>query len=354
MKIKNIFVLTTALSLITSLNIGVSAESSAIYTGTIGESDNIAWTYNDDTRTMIFSGTGEMPDNVNTVEVPTWQNLDIPYRAVHVVIEEGITSASWFEGYFCDAEEFGDEIGSLTIADSVSIDNTFWQLLHASGVYDKITLHGVYGSSFWSYAPIDRFIGEGYSENPVLKVTGETLDGAVWNYSYEDAVLHISGNGTVNSTVLGQTPFEKSRALVLGKELYLPQSEIDRTSLFMRYFADDQMYRSNQEIFIYEDSPVMEAYNETIAMLQEDGIENPEEKYPYTLINNDVNKDGSVNCLDASEILSVYANSTVNNSADSDQYRKQILCDVSGDAAVNITDAALVLESYAKSAASIE
>ena len=331
-----------------------SSNPAAIYTGTIRCEDgsNITWTYNDETRTMVFSGTGRLPDNVNTEETPEWKSLDTPYRAIHVVFEEGITGADWFEGYFCDPDVFGDETGSLTIADSVSIDKTFWQLLHASGVYDKITFHGIYGSSSWSFAPIDRFIGEGYSENPVLNITGETSDGAFWTYTYENAVLHISGNGTANSTDFGQMPFEKSRFVVLGKNLKLPESEMDRTSLFMRFFAMGEMYRSNQEIVIYAGSPARTAYTETITMLQADGEKNIEPKYPYTLINGDVNGDGSINCADATEILSVYSNMAVGG-IDNAQCRKQILCNVNNNGIVDIADATLVLETYAKSAANI-
>lgn len=369
MKYKNALIFLSSLCMMSIFaNAGMtsaSADSGNIYTGSCGaEGDNITWTYNDETRTMTFSGTGKMDDNVNIVdsENPEWLNLDVPYRAIHVVFEEGITGVDWFDGYFCNVDTFGDETGSLTIAESVKIDDPLWQLLRTSGVYEKITFHGVYGSSFWEGSPMDKFIGEGYSENPVLNITGNTTEGAEWVYTYENAVIYISGNGTVDSTDFGKMPFEKSRGIVIGKNVSLPESDTDRTSLFTRYFAQAQMFRSNQEIFMYPDSPALNAYNETMNVLKSDGIENPESEHPYTLVNEDVNENGSVGIEDATDILSVYAQNAVGVKPDTSGEtnviytswdRKNILSDIDGNGNVNLTDATLVLKYYAESAAGI-
>lgn len=124
-KTKRIFAAIIAFCMLTViLPMTVIAENP--YEGSCGQNGgNLNWSYNETTKTLTISGTGDMSDYdesvVNGGYVAPWRRQINTQNIQNVVISDGVTSIGDFAFYLCD------KINNITISDSVTSigDNAF-------------------------------------------------------------------------------------------------------------------------------------------------------------------------------------------------------------------------------------
>lgn len=179
---------------------GFAAEQT-IYTGTCGaEGDNITWTYDVTTQTMIFSGIGAMNDFLDgeeIVEEIPWMSGELSdiYDAKNIIYEEGITDI----GDIISVSVRGKDGMHYDVTLPESATDIDWCV--SSKLKYNITYYVKYGSwayyDLYSYVPKHRescdIIGTEVAQNEVISTEGETEQGLRWKFDYETATLTLGG-----------------------------------------------------------------------------------------------------------------------------------------------------------------
>ena len=113
MKLRN-KILSLFLSVIMILSLVPLTVSAAETSGTCG--DNVTWSYNEETKTLTVSGTGDMK-NYSVLQAAPWRNYKS--KITSLFIEEGVTSIGGYSFSRCS------ELSCVKIPDSVMQINTF-------------------------------------------------------------------------------------------------------------------------------------------------------------------------------------------------------------------------------------
>ncbi len=200
---------------------GFAAEQT-VYTGVCGaEGDNITWTYDADTQTMIFSGSGAMNDFLDGEEIP-WRSGELSniYDAKNIIYEEGITDVCNFQVSMNGEKE---EHYDITFPESAAVPRMYvprwgyhltYHVKYGSKAY--YTLHHISKKSFKNC----DIVAEGVAENEVIPTEGETETGLRWKFDYETATLTLSGTDgemILVSDELGHYTPQLNSSLILGK-----------------------------------------------------------------------------------------------------------------------------------------
>ena len=169
------------------------AKNSGVLTGRIN--DNITWTLDMNTKEMVISGTGDMPDIYmmfdEDYEFNDFFNIDNTYYVNHIVekvtIEDGITSIAngCFVGFSCLKDivipESVTKIGDLAFYDCDSLE----KLVLPSGITE-------YGGLMFD--DCDNLV-----EVSPNVMTGSAGDGITFRADFAAGTLTFSGNGMVSA-----------------------------------------------------------------------------------------------------------------------------------------------------------
>ena len=334
--------------------VGFAAEQT-IYTGTCGaEGDNITWTYDTETKTMTFSGTGAMKQYIDIgngsggkyIEYPEWvlnaECWDVYKNNVEkIIFEEGITDIG-----ILPADGFGDlRVKSLFIPESVQNISLRYVDVDSTNFYTK------YGSYFY-YEVANRIYAQnrkgmlfstGIAENPIYPTEGTSETGLTWNFDYETRTLTVSGTDGYSGFYLMDelSPiFLITKTLILEKDftvpsnIFLPPRDVD----FMNLLHCENTY-------CYANSAFADVYESSIDYYKQCTDRYPK-RYDFLLgackyIDNssgDVNLDGKVDLMDA-----IYLNKYTANILQLTDAQK-VTADCNGDGDVNDVDATTLME----------
>ena len=216
-------IIALAMTAIQMTSLSAFAAEQTIYTGTCGaEGDNITWTYDASTQTMIFSGSGAMNDFLDGEEIP-WMSgeLSTIYNAKNIIYEEGITDIGGFQlSIYAEDREYYD----ITIPGSVTVPRIYVP----RNIDFHLTYHVKYGSQAYytlhnnSTETLKNFniVAEGVAEKEVIPTRGETETGLRWDFDYETATLTLEGVDGETTLVLderGNYSPKLNSALILGE-----------------------------------------------------------------------------------------------------------------------------------------
>ena len=318
------------------------AVEQTIYTGTCGaEGDNITWTYDVDTQTMTFSGTGAMKTYIQDhgkIEYPEWAcgSLGDIYDAKEVIFEEGITDVKAIDRYFfkgngaVDGSEF-----TITVPESVTSMNL-------SYMPTGVKLRGKYGSWFYYHVDPNNFYGTGVAEKEYIPSSGESETGFKWNFDYVTRILTIDGtdaigeDGYYTCSEISPIYSKYAKAIVIGKDFIVPvDEERDKdywygngdipggNYIYTWVVCNPKQYWEEEpevgKIYCYTDSNFANVYESlkayydaellngpTMPHIHNDRvihIDNPDETFT-----GDLNMDGKVDLLDAIRLNKYTAN----------------------------------------------
>lgn len=263
------------------------------YWGYCGEDFlNIKWTYDTDTRTMTFSGTGKMMDYFGQyhMEWPQWTCGGVSYKAENVIIEEGITDIGENGFYF-----YGSTRRTLTAGESLTNAR-----LSSGLMSDDLIYYGKTGSWLQSQVRESQFVSIGEAENPVCEapsVSGSLNDDVVWAYDVNNNRIFIGGVGSfsyrdVIKSDLGTAMYEYEPDLYISDNVSINANINDFSSMFR--YLDNQ---TREELIVYYTSKGASAN----AITQND-VNIPEVHFVCTdnhVLYGDINQDGRVDITDA-------------------------------------------------------
>lgn len=199
------------------------------------------------------------------------------------------------------------ELDSLTFSDNITSFNASLDIPGTKAIFQTIS-------------EID--LGKG------LKTLGD-------NFIHDSAVTAITLPESLES--IGKNAFLNNASLT---DITVLSDKVDLTDTGIGFLNDgskiaDVVIRGNYG------SPA-QIYAETNGFTFVSLSDPPENKFSL----GDVNRDGAVNALDASAVLTAYANTAVGNDPGLDE-EQTILADVNGDKDVNALDASFILSYYA-------
>lgn len=321
-------------------------ENGIAYSGACGaEGDNITWTYDPDTQTLTFSGTGAMasyydpnpPAGSTGWKRPEW-NYGNSIR--HVVYEEGITDIDYvLSGFFdCDSTYPADSC-TITLPESV----TEWK----GSLPTRFLIYAPYGSAIYYRYANDRnyrFIGKGVAQHPLYETTGTSKLGGSWCFEYVTVVLNIQGPGFVDYAEIPNYPFD---CVVIASDITIPDNPSDSEQEFNSYVfkwanATCEMdmgtyFRAARPIYYEEDSEFESAYTEVPESFlagEKTGICFNESETPLI---GDANLDGKVDVTDA-----VLLNKAANGSVMLNDLQRNNM-DCNGDGTISVDDGLALL-----------
>lgn len=304
------------------------------YWGYCGEDFlNIKWTYDADTRTITFSGTGKMMDyyGQNHSGDPQWRCCS-GYNADNVVIEEGITDIGENGFYFYGLKR--DNPRSLTAGESLTNAKFSCGLTG-----NDITYYGKTGSWLQSQVRECQFVSIGEAENPICEappVSGTLNDDVIWAYDMEHNRIFIGGAGSVSyldiiQSELGTAMYEFEPDLYIGDNVSITADKQRFIQTFR--FLDDC---TREELIVYYTSQGASAN----AIIQNDTLI-PEVHFVCTdnhVLYGDINQDGKVDITDA-----VMLGKAVNGSIFLTD-AQALAADCNSDESVDATDSYILMQ----------
>lgn len=313
--------------------VATATQENTIYTGKIGVDYAITWTYNPETETVTFSGTGSLmnADNETT-------NMDQFYTIIpsgssikHVIFEEGIEDIGWIGDTFFDSGFYYD-----------SSDYTVTFPEHVGKYYlgGVTNVKGLYGSQV--YYDLARYKGvnfepTGIAKEPLYETSGTCKEGATWKYDYATHIITISGPGYGSGG--WSIPGTAIYGYKLDPNLTFPEEKEEDEGwnkyLYLKWFSSGKSLA-----YCYKDSQFAKEYKIYCDLLNKRA--ETTELYYYTqlqkrLINvaylddgslcGDINMDGFINLTDA-----VLLGKAVNDSITvTDAQKVQMDCNGDGD-----------------------
>ena len=348
---------------------GFAAEQT-IYTGVCGaEGDNITWTYDADTQTMTFSGTGAMKTYVEDrarVEVPEWICSGITgiYEVKNVVFEEGITDVKTIYRDFFKGRSGDIEGKDCTITIPESVTSMDFSLLPAG-----VKMRGKYGSWIYYNWDLDCFDAIGVAEKEYIPSSGETEAGFKWNFDYVTRILTIGGTDAIDEE--GHYSREKiekiyneyAKTIVIEKDFVVPVNEERDAGYWLgngqvpgSAYANTWMYNPEgfgnsfiSKVYCYKNSDFANVYESLKAFHDSDPLQmttflniyDGRVIYiddPNEILIGDLNLDGKVDLLDAIRLNKYTANIVQLTDA------QEIVADCNGDGNVDDADVTTLME----------
>ncbi len=324
------------------LAIESSADESATFIGTCGaEGDNITWSYDVETKTLTFSGTGAMAsyytDNVNGHSVwqsPPW--LKTGCSVCHVVYEQGITDIDYvlsdFFEYAYD-EEFPRNQRTITIPESVER----WK----GSLPSDFIIRSPYGSAiYYAFNHRSNFIADGVANNPQYKTAGTSVLAGSWNFDYVTGVLTIQGVGFVGRDEVPDYPIQ---SIVIASNVTIPENPVDIKSDYniyvLNWLSTYTQGESKKAIYYTKGSDFEKYYKQMPDSILEKtanyviGIDENKEE-----LCGDINLDGEISLIDV-----IFLNKTIAGSITSFSTIQQKNADANADGIINNNDSILLL-----------
>lgn len=313
--------------------VATATQENTIYTGKIGVDYAITWTYNPETETVTFSGTGSLmnADNETT-------NMDQFYTIIpsgssikHVIFEEGIEDIGWIGDTFFDFGFYYD-----------SSDYTVTFPEHVGKYYlgGVTNVKGLYGSQV--YYDLARYKGvnfepTGIAKEPLYETSGTCKEGATWKYDYATHIITISGPGYGSGG--WSIPGTAIYGYKLDPNLTFPEEKEEDEGwnkyLYLKWFSSGKSLA-----YCYKDSQFAKEYKIYCDLLNKRA--ETTELYYYTQLQKrlidvvylddgslcgDINMDGFINLTDA-----VLLGKAVNDSITvTDAQKVQMDCNGDGD-----------------------
>lgn len=316
--------------------VATATQENTIYTGKIGVDYAITWTYNPETETVTFSGTGSLmnADNETT-------NMDQFYTIIpsgssikHVIFEEGIEDIGWIGDTFFDSGFYYD-----------SSDYTVTFPEHFGKYYlgGVTNVKGLYGSQVYydlaRYKDVN-FEPTGIAKEPLYETSGTCKEGATWEYNYATHIITISGPGY--GYYGWKMPSEAIYGYKLDPNLTFPE-EKDEENGWNKWLYDHWYKAAKGLVYCYKDSQYAKEYEICCDLLDKkiENAEDEQERVFYTRIRKslnasylddgslcgDINMDGFINLTDA-----VLLGKAVNDSITvTDAQKVQMDCNGDGD-----------------------
>lgn len=300
------------------LSFSVFADEQTVYIGVCGaEGDNITWTYDAETQTMTFSGTGAMDDTRRATEVP-WRNgelFDI-YNAKNVIFEEGITDIGYVSNYTIFGEDLDDYY--LTVPESA----VKWKFRSLAFMLKSVTSFAKYGSAYY-YGLLDtgffdfmKFSSTGMAEHPVIPTEGTAENGLQWRFDYGTRTLVIDGTDTIiDSPLYDHNQLEPmylgATKIIIEKNFIVPE-DLENSVYKYQYIYDLTFLNDEATYYYYQDSPFGKLYAEQQAYYEEGHRPAMSLSGYFSCLDNvvcgDINLDGKVELLDAIRLNKYTAN----------------------------------------------
>lgn len=304
--------------------------------------ENVTWAYDPETQTLTFSGAGSIdltyaygPNITVQANAPIWINCD--YAITHVIIEEGITSFTYYDTSF-----FGSN--NLSSAHTITVPESVTEITNAGNLVkdNNITYYGKIESYFYYTVEENsqNFVSTGTAENPYYETSGTTENGITWRYDLDTKYLYYEGNGVLDYSDFGAaSPFHSrsaTRAIVIGKDVIISDetltsadTEFER-NYFMQIFLTTQNNES-KPCYYYAGSSFDETLQTYLSAEGQNISLYPSLHCIEATVIGDVNMDGSINLIDA-VLLEKYLVGTM---IPFDDQRSSMDCDKNGEITAN-------------------
>ena len=334
--------------------VGFAAEQT-IYTGECGaEGDNITWTYDTETKTMTFSGTGAMQQYVSldmSTKDPEWvcNGYSEIYDAEKVIFEEGITDIGELTPYV-----FGKNSGWRSLEIPESVQNISLEYIQK----DLLTYYTKYGSYFYykvGYSVYQQgkgtLVSTGIAENPVYPTKGTSETGLTWDFDYETRTLTVSGTDSWEDSYLlsGLYPILViSNNLILDRDFVSPANPDTSDTPSQNSYLKNLLLEDNgvKNVYCYKDSSFSDTYE---AAISDYDVRFPSANNPFygtckyiddgtSILCGDINLNGKVDLIDA-----IYLNKYFAGQLGLTDMQKSV-SDCNGDGDVNDADATTLME----------
>ena len=316
--------------------VATATQENTIYTGKIGVDYAITWTYNPETETITFSGTGSLMNADNETTNMDQFNTIIPSGSSikHVIFEEGIEDIGWIGATFFDSGFYYDSSDY-----TVTLPEHFGKY-YLGGVTN---VKGLYGSQV--YYDLARYKGvnfepTGIAKEPLYETSGTCKEGATWEYNYATHIITISGPGYGYDE--SDIPITAIYGYKLDPNLTFPE-EKDEENGWNKWLYDHWYNTAKSPVYCYKDSQYAKEYEICCDLLDKkiENAEDEQERVFYTRIRKnlnaiylddgslcgDINMDGFINLTDA-----VLLGKAVNDSITvTDAQKVQMDCNGDGD-----------------------
>lgn len=316
-----------------------TTEGKQTYTGSCGE--NASWTYDENSRTLIISGTGSVEDYQKLFgpgKLAEWNDIPL-FAPIHVVVEDGITSLGRGFGENC----FGYYTFDVSVQKTLEVAESVQEMDVAYLLGQKtVNFCGKVNSEFYNQTyRTNRFIDIETGELHPIPTSGTYTGGASWRYDTDSKCLYIDGNSTIAvkeiNTDFGVLGTAKS--IVIGKNVKLPESDSanNNSSILELLLATS----NESQVYLYRDSEFGKGYENLIASNVNDGLTEDAARQMHNALYldeamvGDADLDGRITLMDA-VLLSKAVNGSV---AISDAQKISMDCDGDGDITANDTTA---------------
>ena len=342
MKVLRITAFAAALTMLTSTLVSMpvyaveapvataTTEEKQTYSGKYGaQEDDITWTYQEETETLTFSGSGKMIDDEGYTYFQEWRTV-IPEdkKIKNVVFEDGITNIGYVNYSYFDHDFLLGATGySVTIPESA--ENYV--------LFPSYAVKGMYGSELQYYCARNgiEFVGIGIAKNPLYADSGISSLGAKWKYDYATETLSVYGPGFIACMDPDLPPF---KWVIFDSNVTIPKSDTSEWN--------SQMFNwlRNKKIYCYKNSEFGQEYENICNIINTKYADDEDyqdicKSFHVSFLDDpligDVDLDGKVTLADA-VLLSKAVNGSV---AISDAQKISMDCDGDGDITANDTTA---------------